>query len=135
MEGGVDEAVKGVGDEMNSCLAPQPDSDSQFRIASGSHPRRCEAKVNRAEDQMQVNSYNEINHLNISIPLGHFRAIRVEENRYMSELGVRKLEASIEVKMKRQRWKPFLRKTISGVKIQRRWTVTSPRKTCVIPIS
>jgi hypothetical protein len=100
VEGGVDEAVKGVGgDEMNSRLAPQPDSDSQFRIASGSQPRRCEAKVrvNKAEDRMQVNSYNEINDLNISIPLGHFRAIWVEENRYMSELGVRKLKASIEV--------------------------------------
>ena len=98
--GRVEEAVKGVGgDEINSRLAPQPDSDSQFRIASGSQPRRCEAKVrvNKAADGMQVNSYNEINHLNISISLGHFRAIRVEENRYMSELGVRKLKTSIEV--------------------------------------
>ena len=100
VEGGVEEAVKGVGgDEINSRLAPQPDSDSQFRIASGSQPRRCqvEVRLSKAEDWMQVNSYNEINHLNISISLGHFRAIRVEENRYMSELGVRKLKTSIEV--------------------------------------
>jgi hypothetical protein len=53
--------------------------------------------VSKAEDLMQVNSYNEINHLNISIPLRHFRAIWVKENRYMSELGAGKLRTSIEV--------------------------------------
>ena len=41
LEGG----VEGVGGGTDSRLAPQPDSASQFRIASGSQPRRCEAEV------------------------------------------------------------------------------------------
>ncbi len=44
VEGGVDEEVEEVEGEMDSRLAPQPDSASQLRIASGSQPRRCQVE-------------------------------------------------------------------------------------------
>jgi hypothetical protein len=43
-EGDVDEGVEEVEGEIGSRLAPQPDSASQLRIASGSQPRRCQVE-------------------------------------------------------------------------------------------
>jgi hypothetical protein len=102
VKGSVDEGVVEVEGEMDSSLAPQPDSAIQLRIASGSQPHRCqvERRVSYSNNWKKGTSYNEVDDLNVLNPFGHSCAmIWVEKNRYMRELGTRDLKVSIKAQM------------------------------------